>query len=148
MRVEVELDALLKMLGIMASDAKDQARIDFPGTEGDAVTMGIAFLHEHQRITLEDASEFDLSPETETQALQKAIGKFCRRSCYFSREDEPGVSEACAVCPLMPFTVGVIEKVVDKAMGTKPAGQEGAFDPDVVAKARAKMDEDIKAGKE
>jgi len=140
----MELSALLTMLAELAGDAKDQARIDFPGTQADAVTMGIAFLHEHIRVSFQDAEDFDLTTQTEAEVLQGALGDFCREQCHHSREAEPGAADACPGCHLMPFTSGAIEEVVSRAMASTVSSPRhaaaGVFDPAVVVAARARMD--------
>jgi len=155
-RVDVELQDLLDLLADLASDAKDQARIDFAGTKADAVIIGISFLIEHIRISLQDTEEFDLSPETEAQTLQKAISNYCRKWCDQSKDKEPGMDDRCPSCPLMPFTVGAAEHAVNRALGAapEPAPQPraprhgGGFDPEQVAAARRRLEQSIRDGDE
>lgn len=116
MRLNLELDAFLILLGQMASDAKDAARIEFPGAKADAVTVGIAFLYEHIRKALAATAEYDLSPESEVQVLHDAISKHCLTFCDGSKENGPGGHERCAMCHLMPYTVEAVENVVGRVM--------------------------------
>ena len=90
MRVNVELDKLQELLADIASDAKDEARIEFKGAQADAVTLGIAFLLEHIGKAMEGLEDYDLSPETEAQTLRRVVERFCLRWCEHSQEQEQG----------------------------------------------------------
>ena len=116
MKINVELDQFLVMLADIASDAKDEARIRFAGTKADAVTMGIAILHQNIRTSLSDAADFDLATETDAEVLGEAISLYCRERCDCSREQEPGTHDLCPTCPLMPFMVGALENAVEQAL--------------------------------
>ena len=119
MRLNLELDAFLKLLGEMASAAKDEARVKFQGAQADAVTMGIAFLHHHIHGVLVSTAEYDLSPESEVQVLHDTISRFCLTWCDGSKGQPPGEHERCPTCPLMPFTVAAVENVVGKVMDSE-----------------------------
>lgn len=34
---------------------------------------------------------------------------FCDRHCFMGRKDGPGKADDCSICPLAPFTLGVID---------------------------------------
>ena len=34
---------------------------------------------------------------------------FCGRHCFMGRKDAPGKADDCSICPLAPFTLGVVE---------------------------------------
>ena len=34
---------------------------------------------------------------------------FCERHCFMGRKDGPGKADDCSICPIAPFTLGVVE---------------------------------------
>lgn len=115
MRINLELDDLIAMLAGIASEAKDEARIKF-GASADAAIAGIALLRQFQVEAL-SVHEYDLTPEPEAALLMAAVKRYCRVWCKWSAEMAPGAHERCDHCPLAPFTVNVVEELVDKVMG-------------------------------
>jgi hypothetical protein len=160
MRIDVEADALIALIGEIARDTKDDARIKFPGTQADGVITGIALYHEALQAVFTDAEEFDLSRETADKLVGDAAGMFCTNHCTRSKDLDPGAHEDCQACPIMPFTVGAIEQAVDKALGLEqlpadpqfehldptPDAPPPRFNADAVTAARARLDEQIKGG--
>lgn len=119
MRVNLELGKLLGLLGALAQEARDQARVEF-ADKADAVILGISYLFDHLQQSLSGLEEYDLSPEPQAQLLLKAVQTFCSEDCSFSREVAPGSHEECLTCRLMPFTAQVVERAVERALGDAP----------------------------
>ena len=118
LRVNLELSALVAMLGGLAAEAKDSARIKF-GPAADAAIAGIAHLLQHQTEALA-VDEWDLSPEPQGALILAAVSRFCRVWCAWSEDCGPGSHERCDRCPLAPFTTEVVERLVDKIMEPDP----------------------------
>lgn len=118
MRVNLETDALIQLLGIMAQEAKDHARITL-GDRADAAILGIAGYFDHIRQSLSGMEEYDLSPEPQHNLLLGAVQKFCGEWCECSSGGlAPGEHERCMQCPLIPFTADAISRVVKRVMNT------------------------------
>jgi hypothetical protein len=116
MKVNIELDQLIRLIGMFAQEAKDEIRIKM-GEKADGAIVGVAFLFDYLRASLSGLEEYDLSPEPHERLVMGAVERFCSGWCMCSREVAPGAHERCQECTLMPFTAGAVEKAVERAMG-------------------------------